>query len=109
VVLEYKNSSEDSSSTPTQSFYRRLIFNRNQNLIQSDAILVPHSAVAKDAQHQANKKKNKKRGKAREPLPETKQGKSYSSTSCCLYSDSVPIRFEVVQLYLYVTHFSLCD
>lgn len=74
MVLEYKNSSEDGVSTTTQSFYRRLIFDRNQNLIQSDAILVPRSADVKDAQHKANKKK-KKKGKAREPLEETKQGK----------------------------------
>lgn len=74
MVLEYKNSSEEQSTGTTQSFFRRLIFDRNQNLIQSDAILVPYPAVVKDAQHQANKKKNKKKGKAKEPLQETKQG-----------------------------------
>lgn len=73
MVLEYKNSSEDGVSTTTQSFYRRLIFDRNKNLIQSDAILVPDSAVVKDAQSKANKKK-KKKGKAKEPVQETKQG-----------------------------------
>lgn len=91
MVLEYKNSSEDGVSTTTQSFYRRLIFGRNQNLIQSDAILVPYSAVSKDAQHQANKKKNKRKGKVKEPLQETKQGKSRTSTSCCQFSEFVSL------------------
>lgn len=82
MVLEYKNSSEDSESTTTQSFFRRLIFDRNQNLIQSDAILVPHSPVAKDEHHQSSKKKNKKKGKPKEPSQETKQGTLLISTSC---------------------------
>lgn len=73
VVLEYKRSSEDGVSATTQSFYRRLIFDRNPNLIQSDAILVPYSAVADDA-HQRAQKKKKKKSKAKESVQHTKQG-----------------------------------
>ena len=73
MVLEYKKSSEDGVSATVQSFYRRLIFDRNPNLIQSDAILVPYSAVADDAQQRAQKKK-KKKGKAKEVVQDTKQG-----------------------------------
>lgn len=73
VILEYKKSNEGGVSTTTQSFYRRLIFDRNPNLIQSDAILVPYSAVVNHAQHSAQKKK-KKKSKAKEPVQDAKQG-----------------------------------
>ncbi|KAG0631758.1 hypothetical protein M758_1G277400 [Ceratodon purpureus] len=73
VVLEYKKSSEDGVSATTQSFYRRLVFDRNPNLIQSDAILLPYSAVVDDAQQRTQKKK-KKKGKAKESVQDTKEG-----------------------------------
>ncbi|XP_024382645.1 uncharacterized protein [Physcomitrium patens] len=75
VVLEGKKTSEDAASAPTQSFYRRLVFDRNPNLIQSDAVLVPYSAVAEDPQSRkqtTQQKKKKKKSKAKEPVLDIK-------------------------------------
>lgn len=77
MVLEGKKTSEDAASAPTQSFYRRLVFDRNPNLIQSDAVLVPYSAVAEDPQSRkqtTQQKKKKKKSKAKEPVLDIKNG-----------------------------------
>lgn len=44
VVLENGEASGNAETSPKFRFYRRLVFDRNPNLIQSDASLVPYTA-----------------------------------------------------------------
>lgn len=70
VVLEFGNGEGSDVSPSKLKFFRRLVFERNPNLIQSDASLVP---VIEDTQRKGQGK-GKKKGKGKDISQISKRG-----------------------------------
>ena len=70
VVLEIGNGEESEVSPSKLKFFRRLVFERNPNLIQSDATLVP---VIEDTQRKGQGK-GKKKGRGKDTSQISKRG-----------------------------------